>query len=237
MILLTVILGATILAFDLTKVEKEFFKARSQQNVQLMEKVISEIESQISSKKDSYLLTILAEAYMEYGLWGVDDSKKEETFQKALDIAKEAIELDKSNGRAYYVAGATIGRLAQYKGIVQSLFMLGDFDDYIEKAIKLLNDNFYKGLALIAMGMRYRDVPWPLNSYKKSEKYLKQALEILPNYPNIHLELGILYNKWKKYDLAKIELETVLNSPPHPAFVAKHEEAKAEAEKILKELK
>ncbi len=74
------------------------------------------------------------------------------------------MKLDSNSGRANYIAGAAIGRLAQYKGIIQSLFMLGDFDKYINKAISLLNENdeeqrLYKTFALIASGMRYRDFP------------------------------------------------------------------------------
>ncbi|MBO8160396.1 MAG: hypothetical protein H0Z24_02065 [Thermosipho sp. (in: Bacteria)] len=216
-------------------VEAKFLEARSFHNAEHMKEVIQTLEENLQDDTDIY--TLLAEAYMEYGLWGVDDSEKEVTYEKALEYAKKAIELDKTNGRAYYVAGATIGRLAQFKGIVQSLFMLGDFDNYIDKAIELLDDNFYKGLAFIAKGMRYRDVPWPLNNYKKSEEYLKKALEYLPNYPNIHLELGKLYEKWGKEELAIKELNIVLESLPHPLLIKTHEEAKIEAEEILKRLK
>lgn len=216
-------------------VEVKFLEARSFHNVQHMKEVIETLESNLQDDTDIY--TLLAESYMEYGLWGASEDKKEETYTKALEYAKKAIELDKTNGRAYYIAGATIGRLAQYKGIVQSLFMLGDFDDYIDKAIELLDDNFYKGLALTAKGMRYRDLPWPLYNYKKSEDFLLKALEVLPNYPNIHLELGKLYEKWGRKELAIKELNIVLDSLPHPLLIKTHEEAKAEAEEILKRLK
>lgn len=216
-------------------VEAKFLEARSFHNEKHMKEVIDTLENNLEDDTDIY--TLLAEAYMEYGLWGVSEDKKEETFTKALEYAKKAIGLDKTNGRAYYVAGATIGRLAQFKGIVQSLFMLGDFDKYIDKAIELLEDNFYKGLALTAKGMRYRDLPWPLYNYKKSEEFLLKALEVLPNYPNIHLELGKLYEKWGKTELAIKELNIVLESLPHPLLIKTHEEAKIEAEEILKRLK
>ncbi|MDN5324576.1 MAG: hypothetical protein PWP02_286 [Thermosipho sp. (in: thermotogales)] len=216
-------------------VEAKFLEARSLHNANHMKEVIDTLETNLQDDTDIY--TLLAEAYMEYGLWGVSEDLKEETYEKALEYAKKAIELDETNGRAYYVAGATIGRLAQFKGIVQSLFMLGDFDNFIDKALELLDDNFYRGLALTAKGMRYRDVPWPLNNYKKSEEFLLRALEVLPNYPNIHLELGKLYEKWGKKELAIKELNIVLESMPHPLLIKTHEEAKAEAEEILKRLK
>ncbi|MBZ4650072.1 hypothetical protein, partial [Thermosipho sp. (in: thermotogales)] len=159
--------------FFSNSLEENFIKARNFHDIDLIKDVIS------TAKKEQNNV-IYAEALMEYALWG-DSEDKEKLYTEALEVIKKEIEKDPNNGRAYYVAGAIVGRLAQYKGIVQSLFMLNDFDNYIEKAIEILDDNFYKGLALIAMGMRFRDVPWPLRSYKKAEKYLLDALEILPN--------------------------------------------------------
>jgi len=62
--------------------------------------------------------------------------KKRRTYEKARSYAEMALKIDPRNGRASYIAGASIGRLAQYRGIFQSVFMLGDFDRYIDSAIK-----------------------------------------------------------------------------------------------------
>ncbi|WP_126993351.1 tetratricopeptide repeat protein [Thermosipho globiformans] len=215
--------------FFSNSLEENFIKARNFHDINLIKEVISDAKKEQNN-------VIYAEALMEYALWG-DSEDKEKLYTEALEVIKKEIEKDPNNGRAYYVAGAIVGRLAQYKGIVQSLFMLNDFDNYIEKAIEILDDNFYKGLALIAMGMRFRDVPWPLRSYKKAEKYLLDALEVLPNYPNIHLELGKLYEKMGKIEEAKKEYEIVINSNAHPLLNATHEEAKEEARQLLQNLK
>ncbi|ABR30447.1 hypothetical protein SU69_02970 [Thermosipho melanesiensis] len=217
--------------FLLANVEDNFIEARKNQDVELIKVLISQLEN-----TDNYLL--FAESLMEYALWGAgEDEDKEALYEKALEYAKKAIEKEPENGRAYYVAGAIIGRLAQYKGIVKSLFMLGDFDKYTKKAIELTDDKFYKALSLLAMGMRYRDVPWPLCNYKKSEEYLLKALEILPNYPNIHLEMGKLYEKWGKKELAIKEYELVLKEPPHPLLLETDKQAKEEASELLEKLK
>jgi len=131
---------------------------------------------------------------------GASDKEKEKFYEKARSYAEATLKLDPKNGRASYVAGSVIGRLARYRGIVQSLFMLEDFDRYIDNAIKLLNENdeeqrLYKTFAYIASGMRYRDVPWPLYNYKKAKELLNAALKLMLNYPNICLELGYLYLK------------------------------------------
>ncbi|ACI19156.1 tetratricopeptide repeat protein [Dictyoglomus thermophilum] len=213
-----------------------FFEARRDRNVEKIKSLINSLESDKDLPKNSQLLTVLADSYLEYGLWGVEGKEKEKMYEKARSYAEKAIQIDPNNGRAWYIAGASIGRLAQYKGIVQSLFMLKDFDKYIGKAIEILNDPLYKTFALLAMGMRYRDVPWPLYNYEKAESYMKEALKYTPIYPNVYLELGYLYLKMGKKDFAKEMFLKVINSEPHPWLVKTHEESVKLAEKELEKL-
>lgn len=219
-----------------------FYEARRDRDIAKIEQLIGNIEARSELRTSSRLLAILADCYLEYGDWGVATDVKEKTLEKARKYAEEAIKLDNKNGRAHYVAGAAIGRLAQYKGIVQSLFMLGDFDKYINTAISLLDENdtegrLYKTFALIASGMRYRDVPWPLYNYKKSEELLLRALELTPNYPNILLELGYLYLKMNQKDKAKQMFQRVIESDPHPWLTKAHESAMKDAQKELEKLR
>ncbi|ODN29787.1 tetratricopeptide repeat protein [Fervidobacterium thailandense] len=231
------IFGATV-----SELNKLFYEARRDRDREKMLRVVAEIEKTPNYGKDAKLLTILADCYLELATWGVPDNEKEKTLEKARSNAEAAIKIDPKNGRAHYIAGAAIGRLAQYKGIVQSLFMLGDYDRYIDTAIKLLNENdeeerLYKTFALIAKGMRDRDVPWPLNNYKRSEEMFNQALKLTPNYPNIYLEMGYLYLKTGDKQKAKEMFEKVINSQPHPWLIKTHEEAVKDARSELAKLK
>jgi len=226
-----------LLSMDFDAANKIFFEARRDHDAQKLVSLIQTLEKDPNLSQNSALLTVLSDSYLEYGLWGVEGKEKEKIYEKARSSAEKAIQLDSKNGRAWYVAGASIGRLAQYKGIVQSLFMLGDFDKYVGKAIEILDDPLYKTFAFIAMGMRYRDVPWPLYNYDKSEKYLKEALKYTPIYPNAYLELGYLYLKMGKKDQAKEMFLKVINTPPHPWLLKTHEESVDLAKKELEKLK
>ncbi|MGC9772710.1 tetratricopeptide repeat protein [Fervidobacterium islandicum] len=224
------------------ELNKMFYEARRDYDVEKILKVIKTIEGTPGFDKDARLLTILADAYMEYGVWGAPDKEKERLYENARKYAEMALKLDPKNGRASYVAGAAIGRLAKYKGIFQSVFMLGDFDRYIDNAIKLLNENdeeqkLYKSFALIASGMRYRDVPWPFYNYKRSEELLNSALKITPNYPNIYLELGYLYLKTGDKAKAKEMFEKVVSGKAYPWLIKTHEDAVKSAQEELKNLK
>lgn len=236
------LLTCVVLGNAVPELNKLFYEARRDRDREKMLRVVREIEKAPNYEKDAKLLTVLADCYLELATWGVADSEKEKTLEKARVNAEVAIKLDPKNGRAHYIAGAAIGRLAQYKGIIQSLFMLGDYDKYIDTAIKLLNENdeeerLYKTFALIAKGMRDRDVPWPLNNYKRSEEMFKQALKLTPNYPNIYLELGYLYLKTGDKRKAKEMFEKVVNSQPHPWLIKTHEEAVKDARNELVKLK
>lgn len=59
--------------------------------------------------------------------------------------------MDDSYGMAYYVKGAAIGQLAQMAGIIQSMFLISDFDKSIDKAMELMPDSPFP---FIAKGMR-----------------------------------------------------------------------------------
>lgn len=209
----------------------EFKKINSYHKIQEMEELLTKLKNYTN---DASMLALYCNALTEYANWGVSEDKKENIYNEAVEIGKKAVKLDENNGYAHYALGAAIGRLAQYKGIVSSLFLLGDFDEHIKKAIKL-DPNLYT--AYIAMGMRYRDVPWPMNNYKKSEQYLLKAAEIEPGYVNAYYELGVLYKIWKKYDKAKEMFEKVINMPLHPDWIEQGKEAKEDSKKELNNLK
>ena len=214
---------------------EDFWKYNSLQNGEKMLQLKDTLES-MSDTLNATEMAVLANCYTEYANWGLakDDPKREEFYTKAMEYARQAVDKDPNNAFAHYVLGSTIGRLAQYKGIIQSLFMLGDFDKHIKKAMELDPTNY---LAYIAMGMRYRDTPWPFKNYSKSEYYLKKAIEIEPGYPNAYYELAILYEKMGRMDEAKKLYEKIVSMPPHPDWIAKSKETQAIAREWLEKHK
>jgi len=225
-----IILGATEKAWE--QYEREFIHFRDTYDAEGMEKLIEKLEA--LPDKDYKTYTLLADALVEYALWGLPETaNKKEYYEKARNYAEEAIKLNPDYAYAYFVRGAAIGRLAQYVGILKSLFMVGDFDKSILKAIEL-DPRCYR--AMVAMGMRYRDLPWPFKSYSKAEKFLLKAIKIEPRYINSYLELGILYQMWGKSKKAIETFQKVLELPPMKGFTAMGLEAKEEAKRRLKEL-
>jgi tetratricopeptide (TPR) repeat protein len=74
----------------------------------------------------------------------------------------------------------------------------------------------------------------PKGTFEESEKYLKKAAEMKPDFVNHHLELGITYVSLKKYDLAAQEFQKAIDLPK---TTSKDDTLKAQAQTELAKLK
>jgi len=81
--------------------------------------------------------------------------------------------------------------------------------------------------------MLYGSIPKGTN--EESEKYLKKAIELNPEYTNHHLELGRTYLAMKNYDLAKQEFQKTLELPDTTSKCSLNKkEAQAELDALKK---
>ncbi|ODN29940.1 tetratricopeptide repeat protein [Fervidobacterium thailandense] len=216
---------------------ERFNNARSLQNVREMERLISDLEREVSNGNGSgFVRTLLAESYLEYGSWAEQKNKKL-FFEKALIQARDVIKNDSKNGRAYYVAAVAVSRLIEYAFVFEKLALLNQFDEYMPKAIELLDDRLYKGLAYMGMALRYTNPPWPFNDYRKAEQLFKEAEKFIPDYSGLYLNFGAFYLKIGNRQKAQELLEKVLSMQPHPLFKKAHEDNVARAREYLKEIK
>ena len=214
--------------------QQEFYEARASQNATQMLNLIETLKSASFLEKDATTLKTLADACVEYGLWGAPEKEKAKYFDDGIKYANMAIKLAPKDAYLYFVKGAAIGRLAQYKGIIQSLFMLGDFDHAINKSIEL-DPKLYR--AYVALAMRYRDTPWPFKNFGRSEELFLKAIELDPRYVYAYYELSQLYLKWGKKEKAKETFEKIISMPVEKEFYAQETKNKKEAEKWLEENK
>lgn len=74
----------------------------------------------------------------------------------------------------------------------------------------------------------------PKGSFEESEKYLKKAVELKPEYVNHRLELGITYVSLKRYDLAAQEFQKAIDLPK---TTSKDDVLKSQAQAELAKLK
>ncbi|MGC9321388.1 MAG: tetratricopeptide repeat protein [Kosmotogaceae bacterium] len=225
-----ILFSSLFVASDFETLHSEFVQIRAVQNTELMTNFIGRLESE--DLGDIEILTLLADSHREYANWIEDKKDRETHYKKARELAEKAIEMDDSYGMAYYVKGAAIGQLAEMAGIIQSMFLITDFDKSIDKAMELMPDSPFP---FIAKGMRDRDTPWPYRNYGKSEERFLKAIENDPAYINSYYELALLYQVWKKKDLAAQYFRKVLELEIQTDFVVQGQESKEKAKKWLED--
>ncbi len=152
---------------------------------------------------------MLSKAYLTLG----DQSKLTHTntlkdYQAGEAAAKKAIALNPKGAQGYFWCAANIGRISQYKGVINSLFMLPDFKKYLGKAYALDKNNYN---VLEAYGEMYYELPWIAGgSDSKALDYLNRSLKVDPNFTLSMAIMGKVYIKDDKYDQAREILNKVL---------------------------
>ncbi|MBB6100056.1 tetratricopeptide (TPR) repeat protein [Deinobacterium chartae] len=84
-------------------------------------------------------------------------SQREAQYEKAADYARKAIALDDKNADAHFELARALGRLAQFKGVLQSLGLSGEVKSNLDRAIAL--DPKLAG-AYVALGLWHANVPF-----------------------------------------------------------------------------
>ncbi len=130
-------------------------------------------------------------------------------YEAGQSVADKAIKADPNNAMAYFWYAANIGRVGQYKGVLNSLFMVPDFKKYLGKAYAI--DKTDPNI-LEAYGEMYYELPWIVGgSDSKALDYLNASLKSDPNFTLSMAILGKVYIKEDEYGKAREILEKVIN--------------------------
>jgi|YelNatPaOPRAMG01_1025707.scaffolds.fasta_scaffold01248_13 tetratricopeptide (TPR) repeat protein len=130
-------------------------------------------------------------------------------YEAGKEAADKAIKADPSSAMGYFWYAANIGRIGQYKGVLNSLFMLPDFKKYLGKAYEI---NKTDPNILEAYGEMYYELPWIAGgSTTKALEYLNASLKSDPNFTLSMVIIGKVYIKEGEYDKARKILEKVIN--------------------------
>jgi tetratricopeptide (TPR) repeat protein len=173
--------------------------------------------------------------------------KQKKLYTEAKNYAEQAIKANPDDTWGHFFRSAAMGKYALMLGKKEQINMSKAIKAEIEKAIALDASN---DLAYHALGRWHRRMAEiggaqrffggiiygsiPKGTFEESEKYLKKAIELNPDYTNHHLELGRTYLAMKKPDLAAQEFQKVLELPN---TTSKCPEYKKEAEAELAKLK
>lgn len=215
--------------------QTRFINIRTMRDTSGIKVLMSELENELQKTDDTNMNNLLAETYFEYGLWGKVENNRP-YYEKSFNMAEKIIRKDNKNGKAYYIASMACAQLIPMSNIFGIIKFGRKFMEYMPKAVELLEDPFYEGLALMGCGIGYMSPPPPFNDFRKSEEFYNEAQKYVGDYPGLYLYQGMLYMKTKDKEKAKNMFEKVISMEPHPFFIKAHEEDVARAKELLKDL-
>jgi len=152
------------------------------------------------------------------------EEQQKTLYKNAQTYARKAVAANPNDTWGHFYLSAALGKYALMLGKKDQINMSKEIKTAIDKAIELdpNNDLAYHalgrwqrrmaeigGVKRVMGSIFYSSIP--KGSFEESEKALKKAVELKPDYINHRLELGRTYVSLKKYDLAAQEFQKCLD--------------------------
>jgi len=153
-------------------------------------------------------------------------AKQKKMYQEAENYARRAVKANPDDTWGHFFLSAALGKRALLLGKKEQIEMSRQVKAEIEKAIALdpNNDLAYHalgrwhrrmaeigGVKRALGGLLYGDIP--RGTFEESEKNLRRAIDLKPDYTNHYLELGRTYLAMGKKNLAAECFQKCLDSP------------------------
>ena len=130
------------------------------------------------------------------GSYGEDKKKEaEKLYEEAAEAAKKAIALDDNEPEAHFELARALGRLAQFRGVLQSLGLAAEVKKELEQTLEL---NPKHGGAYHALALWHQEVPWIAGGragqtaglFEKAIEYEPDSITHLADYAEILIKQG-----------------------------------------------
>lgn len=160
-----------------------------------------------------------AKVYLAETLTG---SEAEALYSQAADHARAAIALAPDDPNTHMELARALGRLAQFKGVLQSLNLAGEVKSELEKALEL-EPNFAP--ALHALALWNLNVPWIAGGRSSQVRPLfDQSIAAEPEAIVHYTDYGEALIQLGDKEAAKVQLEKALALPAETAQDTKNQE-------------
>ena len=173
--------------------------------------------------------------------------RRQKLYTDGTSLAQRAVAASPNDTWGHFQVAAALGKKLLMLGKKEQIDGSKKIKAEIDKAIELDPNN---DLAYHALGRWHRRMAEiggtsrffggiiygsiPKGSFEESEKNLKKAVDLKPEFVNHHLELGKTYVALKKYDLAAAEFQKAIDLPK---TTSKDDVLKAEAQAELAKIK
>ena len=171
-----------------------------------------------SNNAAGFILGARSAAY--YAGYQATDNQKADWFSRAETLARRAIQADSDNPAAYFELARAQGRLAQYKGILDSLNLAQSIKEALDKTLKLnpRHAGAKGALALWNYNLVSKNVGWLYGANGNSVVPLFQEAIALEPQTIIHrVEFAGVLAAQNRKDEARRQYEAALAIAPKTA--------------------
>ncbi len=217
----------------------EFFMNRQHhgnlpQSIQLLEA----IDQSTLNQEESYTLnTQLAHYYLEYRLYeNLSKDERLHNLEKGLSFSQHALEINPNGVKALYWHSALLGKIGEFRGILESLSSIGPIHDNMQ-AILEQDPSFSR--AHFVLAKLYRKAPpfISIGNTKKARHHILEALKLDKTSPLYRLEYAHLLIKLEQNEQAISVLNKLLQTKDRPQdFKPTTTHLKQEAAILLEQL-
>jgi tetratricopeptide (TPR) repeat protein len=178
----------------------------------------AELERAARSDPDADTLVALARASF---LWGdvraVTVEEKLAAYAAGRDAARRAVALAPGNALAHLFLGINTGRWGQTKGILRSLFLLGEVREAIRRTLEL--DPTLPAAYALAGNVDFEVPALFGGSLERAEERFRAGLRLDPHFTVLGVGLAKVLARRGHADEARRELQAVLDerAPANPA--------------------
>lgn len=193
---------------------------------------------QVLTAHPGHVEALLRLAELHYWLGEViEEGEPLPLLEHGKQFAQQAVTLDNDHPEAHYWVGVLTGRIGEERGILQSLFMVKDIMNAVERALEL--DPDHGGAHLLASQV-YRKAPgWPLSigDKKKAIEHGLEAVRLGPDKTIHVLNLAEAYLNDRQRDNAREMLQRVIDMPLTAGDEVVSQQEKDRAAELLAGLK
>lgn len=139
------------------------------------------------------------------------EAERVSAYERGGEAARRAIAVAPRNDRAHLWLALNSGRVAELRGVLRAVTLVGTIREEADTVLKL-NPSNVEGLILA--GALAAEMPGFLGGdRRRAETLFKQALAIEPRQTGGRLELARLYLSARRWSEARRELERVVDEP------------------------
>lgn len=164
-----------------------------------------------------------------------DKDTRGEAFETGMAAARQAIAARPDRPEGYFWLGATMGGLAELRGLRAGLRYRGAIRDNLERVLEM-DPGFQKGSADRALGRWYFKVPGLFGgSRRKAEAHLRRSLTYDPDNIASRFFLAEVLEADDRDEEAAVLLREIEALPVDPAWAPEDRDFKAKARAMLAE--